>query len=61
MQHLRWGRHIGISLLILLYLGFWAAMSLQITNPTDFDVFFLPSAKIALSGHPFDIYQVRYA
>ena len=61
MQHLRWGRHIGISLLILLYLGFWAVMSLQITNPTDFDVFFLPSAKIALSGHPFDIYQIRYA
>jgi hypothetical protein len=61
MQLLRWGRHIGIALLILLYLGFWAAMSLQITNPTDFDVFFLPSAKIALSGHPFDIYQVRYS
>jgi hypothetical protein len=36
-------------------------MSQQITNPTDFDVFFLPSAKIALSGHPLDIYQVRYA
>jgi hypothetical protein len=57
----RWGRRIGIVLLVLLYLGFWAVMSRQITNPTDFDVFFLPSAKIALSGHPFDIYQVRYS
>jgi hypothetical protein len=56
----RWSRRIAIPLLVLLYLGFWALMSLQITNPTDFDVFFLPSAKIALSGHPLDIYQIRY-
>jgi hypothetical protein len=53
-------RRIGIPLSILLYLGFWGVMSLQITDPTDFDVFFLPSAKIALAGHPLDIYQVRY-
>jgi hypothetical protein len=58
---LRWSRRVGIFLLIPLYLGLWAVMSQQITNPTDFDVFFLPSARIALSGHPFDIYQVRYA
>jgi len=56
----RWSRRIGIPLLVLLYLGFWALMTLQITNSTDFDVFFLPSAKIALSGHPLDIYQIRY-
>src|SRR5262249_20749416 len=29
-------------------------------NDTDFDVFFLPSARIALAGHPLHIYQVRY-
>jgi hypothetical protein len=60
-MHKRWIQPIGIAALIVLYLGLWALMSLQITNPTDFDVFFLPSAKIALSGHPLDIYQVRYA
>ncbi|MGO8946330.1 MAG: hypothetical protein ACLQUY_01440 [Ktedonobacterales bacterium] len=56
----RWVQPAGILALVLLYLGLWAFASLQITNPTDFDAFFLPSAKIALSGHPFDIYQVRY-
>jgi hypothetical protein len=60
-MHKRWIQPIGIAALLVLYLGLWALMSLQITNPTDFDVFFLPSAKIALSGHPLDIYQVRYA
>jgi hypothetical protein len=56
----RWSRRIGIPLLVLLYLGCWALMSRQITNATDFDVFFLPSAKVALAGHPLDIYRVRY-
>jgi hypothetical protein len=60
-MHKRWIQPIGIAALLVLYLGLWALMSQQITNPTDFDVFFLPSAKIALSGHPLDIYQVRYA
>src|SRR5215470_8628181 len=60
-MHKRWIQPIGIAALIVLYLGLWALMSQQITNPTDFDVFFLPSAKIALSGQPLDIYQVRYA
>src|SRR5215469_4066650 len=60
-MHKRWVPGLGLAALIVLYLVFWALMSLQITNPTDFDVFFLPSAKIALSGHPFDIYRIRYA
>jgi hypothetical protein len=60
-MHQRWIQPIGIAALVVLYLGLWALMSRQITNPTDFDVFFLPSARIALSGHPLDIYQVRYA
>lgn len=47
-------------LLIALYICLWGASGLLTLNPTDFDVFFLPSARIALAGHPFDIYSVRY-
>lgn len=56
----RWIRYSVILGLLMLYLALWALASLQITNATDFDVFFLPSAKIALAGHPFDIYSTRY-
>ncbi len=45
---------------ILAYAGVWAISGSFHINDTDFDVFFLPSARIALGGHPFDIYQVRY-
>src|SRR5258706_11972460 len=50
----------GIVLLILLYVCLWGASALFPINPTDFDVFFLPSAKLAAAGHPFEIYRVRY-
>src|SRR5260370_2167011 len=50
----------GIVLLILLYVCLWGASALFPINPTDFDVFFLPSAKLAATGHPFEIYRVRY-
>ncbi len=56
----RWISWLGVLILILLYLGIWAVGSLQITAATDFDAFFLPAAKIALSGHPFEIYRLRY-
>ena len=47
-------------LLAVLYVGLWAATSLQNMNETDLDAFFLPSAQIALAGHPLHIYQTRY-
>ena len=50
----------GIVLLILLYVCLWGASALFPINPTDFDVFFLPSAKLAAAGHPFEIYRIRY-
>ena len=45
---------------ILLYLGIWAWTGSFTINDTDFDVFFLPSARIALAGHPLHIYQVLF-
>lgn len=48
------------ALLAVLYVGLWAATSLQNMNETDLDAFFLPSAQIALAGHPLHIYQTRY-
>src|SRR5260370_18769682 len=50
----------GIVLLTLLYVCLWGASALFPINPTDFDVFFLPSAKLAAAGHPFEIYRIRY-
>jgi hypothetical protein len=59
LRHL--GRHqILIGAGILLYLGLWAWTGSFIINDTDFDVFFLPSARVALSGHPLHIYQVLF-
>jgi ubiquinone/menaquinone biosynthesis C-methylase UbiE len=51
---------IGIAALIVLYLGIWTLIAHGNINPTDFDVFFLPSARVALAGHPLHIYQIRY-
>lgn len=47
-------------LLIALYICLWGASGLLTLNPTDFDVFFLPSARIALASHPLAMYSVRY-
>ncbi len=55
-----WSRRLVPAALVVLYVCLWGASGLLTVNPTDFDVFFLPSARIALSGHPFDIYAVRY-
>jgi hypothetical protein len=51
---------LGIAALIVLYLGIWTVLAHGNLNPTDFDVFFLPSARVALAGHPLHIYQIRY-
>lgn len=56
----QWLTHVGIWLLIALYIGIWGFSGVQRLNVTDFEAFFLPSARIALAGHPFHIYQVRY-
>ena len=48
------------AVLALLYVGLWAITSLQNMNETDLDAFFLPSAQIALAGHPLHIYQTRF-
>lgn len=55
-----WLMRAGVWLLIALYIGIWAFSGIQKLNVTDFEAFFLPSARIALGGHPLHIYQVRY-
>ncbi|HLZ22716.1 MAG TPA: hypothetical protein VKQ30_11395 [Ktedonobacterales bacterium] len=55
-----WLRRGMLALLSALYIAFWGATALPNINPTDFDVFFLPSARVALAGHPLLIYSVRY-
>ena len=55
-----WLRRLAPAALVALYICLWGASGLLTINPTDFDVFFLPSARIALAGHPLDIYAVRY-
>jgi hypothetical protein len=51
---------LGIVAICGLYVLLWGIVSLAPLNLTDLDAFFLPSARIAASGHPFDIYQIRY-
>lgn len=53
-------RRIAIAVLVALYLCLWAVSGAFKLNVTDFDVFFLPSARVALDGHPWLIYTVRY-
>ena len=48
------------AVLVVLYVGLWAVTSLQNMNETDLDAFFLPSAQIALAGHPLHVYQTRF-
>lgn len=57
-----WLMPVGIVLLLLAYVGLWALSGLLLPSPpTDLDAFFLPAAKVALTGHPLLVYQVRYA
>lgn len=49
-----------VALVVVAYAALWGATGLANINPTDFDVFFLPSAVIAAAGHPLHIYAVRY-
>jgi hypothetical protein len=56
----RWLWPAGVALLAALYVALWALIGLLPLNPTDLDVFFLPSARIALDGHPLFVYSLRY-
>jgi hypothetical protein len=38
------------------YVALWIGVGLLPFQPTDLDVFFWPSAKIAVHGHPFSVY-----
>jgi hypothetical protein len=38
------------------YVALWVGVGLLPFQPTDLDLFFWPSAKIAVHGHPFDVY-----
>ncbi|HKT39492.1 MAG TPA: hypothetical protein VJR48_14040 [Ktedonobacterales bacterium] len=50
----------GVALLVALYCGLWNLAARLPLNRTDLDAFFVPAARIALNGHPFDVYSVRY-
>ncbi len=47
-------------LLVLLYCGLWNLAARLPLNRTDLDAFFVPATRIALSGHPFAVYSLRY-
>lgn len=56
----RWFLRAGIAMLVAVYIFGAGASALAGVNLTDLDVFFLPSARIALDGHPLLIYTLRY-
>lgn len=56
----RWVRIGGVAALVMLYCGLWNLAARLPLNRTDLDVFFLPAASVAVSGHPFEAYSVRY-
>ncbi|MGH2486010.1 MAG: hypothetical protein ACRDHE_08370, partial [Ktedonobacterales bacterium] len=51
-----WRKRAVVALVMVAYAALWGATGLANVNPTDFDVFFLPSAIIAAAGHPLHIY-----
>lgn len=55
-----WIRFEIVAGLAILYIFFWSICALLITSPNDLDVYFLPPAKIALSGHPLSVYSFRH-
>jgi hypothetical protein len=49
-----------IALLAALYIALWVGVALLPITVTDLDAFFLPSARLAAAGHPFEVYSIRY-
>lgn len=56
----RWPARLGIAAFAALYIFGWGASALLPINGTDLDAFFLPSVRIALAGHPLQVYSLRY-
>ena len=44
---------------IVPYIALWFAIGLLPIGPTDMDIFFWPSAKVAVTGHPLLVYSPR--
>lgn len=55
----RWRWRLVLALAIALYFSLWALTAFDKVNPTDLDVFFLPAVRIALAGHPLQVYTLR--
>jgi hypothetical protein len=60
LKRWRWLKTSGITALVVLYCGLWNLAARLPLNRTDLDAFFLPASKIMLSGHPFEVYSLRY-
>ncbi len=52
-----WLTRAGVWLLIALSIGIWGFSGVQRLNITDFEALFLPSARVALAGHPLEVYS----
>jgi hypothetical protein len=52
-------RTVSVALAVL-YVVAWGVGGFLVTITTDLDAFFLPSARIALAGHPLLVYAVRF-
>lgn len=55
----RWRWRLALAVAVALYYSLWAVTAFDKVNPTDLDVFFLPAARIALTGHPLQVYSLR--
>ncbi len=55
-----WRHRAVIAAAAAVYVCAWGLLGLLDINATDLDVFFLPSARIALAGHPLQVYSLRY-
>ena len=55
----RWRWRLIVAGVVAVYYLLWAVTAFDKVNPTDLDVFFLPAARIALDGHPLDVYTLR--
>lgn len=55
----RWLRRGALALALAAYFTLWIISAFDKLNPTDLDIFFLPAAKIALAGHPLEVYTLR--
>ena len=56
----RWLRILGVALLVGVYCALWNVVARFPIDRNDLDAFFVPAARIVLSGHPFDAYSLLY-